>query len=557
MKLNLKVSWIKKLKASKLEKVVSWYNDDQWREVDIEAIADTDLMLLLQMMDKHKDVKGSVAVKQKIGIYLKLKANPGGTKVTKLEAIVTAVREMLMPTPHKWLFTENEDGRLVPWYVYNVVFHEYDHRNDNPAHTDIHLAALKRERKETRTITYRAHEIKGATAYELLKRHGYFVETEAIVADYTKENQRYQDIRGLTGEQFLATGRAFVHEDYYSHDHVEMECDGEATKVVMDDVDSDGNPNERDREIVVSSKFWTEDKKSREDDGGENEEQSVIDLPLQPYVKIFDLSKHNFAIIHVANLTEYVYDQTLVDKLVLSEEKKRLVTILVTGADKNMEDIVRGKTGGIIVIATGPPGTGKTLTAEVFSERIKRPLYAVQCSQLGTDEETLEKKLRVVLSRAQRWKAILLLDESDVYVHERGDDICQNAIVGVFLRVLEYYRGVLFMTTNRATIIDDAIMSRATARITYEIPDEKQRFEIWRVLNSQYQTRLDDSEMVELAKDPKFGFISGRSIKNMLKLARLESLADPNDPKEITVEMIRYVSQFIDLECSKPKDEPT
>src|SRR6185295_19284784 len=104
--------------------------------------------------------------------------------------------------------------------------------------------------------------------------------------------------------------------------------------------------------------------------------------------------------------------------------------------------IVAGKTGGTIVFCTGEPGTGKTLTGEVFSEVIKRPLYVVQCSQLGTDEEELEKQLKKVLRRAQRWGAILLIDEADVYVRERGDDIQQNAIVGVFLRVLEYYRGI-------------------------------------------------------------------------------------------------------------------
>jgi predicted membrane protein len=48
----------------------------------------------------------------------------------------------------------------------------------------------------------------------------------------------------------------------------------------------------------------------------------------------------------------------------------------------------------------------KTQTGEVYSEVVKRPLYAVQCSQLGTDEEELEKELREVLDRAARWKAI-------------------------------------------------------------------------------------------------------------------------------------------------------
>src|SRR5574337_1316656 len=556
MKLNLRVDWIKKLKASHLENEFKWCNNDQWREIDIEAIDEADLMLLLNLMDKHASVKGSVAVKQKISSYFKLKHDPGGTKVSRLEQVVTAVKNLLGPTPHKWLFTENDDGHLVPWYVYNVQYHPFNERSESPAHTEISMAAIKRGRKVSRTISLHVKDI-GMSCYELLKRRGYFIETPEIIKEYEAESKRYQEVCGLTGEQFLASGRGFVHEDYWNQNWVEMERDGDTTRVVMDDVDSEGDKDDRERREAVTSWFWDEDKKKRDDDGGEAKEKSVVDLPLQPYVKVFDLKNHTFTIIHVGNLKEYEYDTTLVEKLVLPKEKKDLISILVAGADKNLEDIVKGKTGGIIVVCIGPPGTGKTLTAEVFSEQVKRPLYTVQCSQLGTDESSLEKELRIVLARSQRWKAILLIDEADVYVHERGDDIQQNAIVGVFLRVLEYYRGVLFMTSNRETIIDDAIMSRATARIHYEVPTEAQALEIWRVLSKQYRADLTDAGLVELSKEPKFSGISGRSIKNLLKLARLMSLRDPNDVEEITPEMLRYVSQFLPLELKGDPKEKT
>jgi SpoVK/Ycf46/Vps4 family AAA+-type ATPase len=154
-----------------------------------------------------------------------------------------------------------------------------------------------------------------------------------------------------------------------------------------------------------------------------------------------------------------------------------------------------------------------------------------------------------VLNRAQRWKAILLIDEADVYVHERGNDIQQNAIVGVFLRVLEYYRGILFMTSNRETVIDDAIMSRATAWIRYDLPDRERAVAIWRVLSNQYKAGLKDVDFAKLVEMDKFKAISGRSIKNLLKLAKLMA-ARKKQP--VTVQSIDYVSQFLDLECSKP-----
>ena len=190
------------------------------------------------------------------------------------------------------------------------------------------------------------------------------------------------------------------------------------------------------------------------------------------------------------------------------------------------------------------------MTAEVFSELIKRPLYCVQCSQLGTDEESLEKQLQTVLSRSVRWKAILLIDEADVYTHERGQDIQQNAIVGVWLRVLEHYRGVMFMTSNRDTIIDDAIMSRATAWIRYDYPDPKALVEIWRVLAENYEVELTSLDIVELCRI--FPKISGRSIKSLLRLGRL--LVSKKGGK-VDVALLQYVSQFIDLD-GKSRSKP-
>lgn len=61
----------------------------------------------------------------------------------------------------------------------------------------------------------------------------------------------------------------------------------------------------------------------------------------------------------------------------------------------------------------------------------------------------LEKSLIRIFQLASHWKAILLLDEADVVVKERTtSDVVRNALVSVFLRKLEYYDGILFLTTN-------------------------------------------------------------------------------------------------------------
>jgi SpoVK/Ycf46/Vps4 family AAA+-type ATPase len=143
---------------------------------------------------------------------------------------------------------------------------------------------------------------------------------------------------------------------------------------------------------------------------------------------------------------------------------------------------------------------------------------------LGMTPSDVETQLKKVLHRAERWGAILLIDEADVYIHARGNDMVQNAIVGVFLRVLEYYRGVLFMTTNRGTVIDDAIVSRLTARFRYENPNKDEQFKLWTVLSRENDIELDPVDIKHIVNSTVMPCVSGRDIKNLLKLALVSNL---------------------------------
>lgn len=110
----------------------------------------------------------------------------------------------------------------------------------------------------------------------------------------------------------------------------------------------------------------------------------------------------------------------------------------------------------------GPPGVGKTLTAETIALATGRPLFTVSVAEIGIEPPEVERKLSDVFADAARWGAVLFIDEADVFVEERTKfDLKRNAMVSVFLRCLEYYDGIIIMTTtNRITSINVAVQSR-------------------------------------------------------------------------------------------------
>lgn len=147
----------------------------------------------------------------------------------------------------------------------------------------------------------------------------------------------------------------------------------------------------------------------------------------------------------------------------MDQARKDLIRRLVVSHNNSasaFDDFVLGKGKGLIALLFGPPGTGKTLTAEAIAEVAQVPLYAVSSGRLGHQASKIELTLTKILRLAKHWKTVLLLDEADVFLVQRTiTDIERNAVVSVFLRELEYYQGILLLTTNQAHVIDEAFQS--------------------------------------------------------------------------------------------------
>ena len=332
---------------------------------------------------------------------------------------------------------------------------------------------------------------------DILAEQGIYKETPALKAAHLESLKRhYGGIQNAFAQQFRIKGKAFHSESRDGNDGDDL-----TGRRVIHDLDSG------DYEAVVRH---TDSVLFDAADG-------VGQVPEHPVVRVFDLSSHSFYWVHADNMEPYVYDESLRHKLVLPDTHRDLLDVLTTDLDAFVNDIIEAKSATNVILCKGVAGVGKTLTAEVYAELIKRPLYAMYAGTLGTTAEEIEKNLKMVFDRATRWDCVLLLDEADVFVVKRGDSIEQNAIVAVFLRVLEYTKALMFMTSNRASDIDEAIISRCAAIIEYTVPGAQDAAAIWKVMGAQFKAELSN-DLIEQLVD-LFPGIAPRDIKMLLRLA--------------------------------------
>lgn len=140
---------------------------------------------------------------------------------------------------------------------------------------------------------------------------------------------------------------------------------------------------------------------------------------------------------------------------------------------------------GLVGLMAGPPGTGKTMAAQVIARALGLDLYRIDLATVVSKYigET-SKNLRRIFQRASRLDAMLLFDEADAMFAKRTElkdshDRHANADTSYLLQLLEQYRGVALLASNRRGNIDPAFIRRIRYVFSFPRPDATQRAEIW------------------------------------------------------------------------------
>ena len=176
---------------------------------------------------------------------------------------------------------------------------------------------------------------------------------------------------------------------------------------------------------------------------------------------------------------------------------------------------------GLVGLFGGPPGTGKTMAAQVIAADLELDLFRIDLATVVSKYigETA-KHLKQIFARAARMNAVLLFDEADALFSKRTEvkdshDRYANADTSYLLQLLEEYRGIAILATNKKQNVDAAFTRRIRYIIDFPRPDAAQRQRIWQQTIGELCGEETGQRLVPAIAALAEGIeISGAQIKN-------------------------------------------
>jgi hypothetical protein len=207
---------------------------------------------------------------------------------------------------------------------------------------------------------------------------------------------------------------------------------------------------------------------------------------------------------------------------------------------------------GLVALFSGPPGTGKTMATQVIAADLELDLFRIDLASVVSKYigETA-KHLAQIFARAARMNAVLLFDEADALFSKRTEvkdshDRYANADTSYLLQLLEEYRGIVILASNKKQNIDPAFTRRVRYLFEFPRPDTPERTRIWRQvireLSGPDTSNQLESTTVALAANIE---MSGAQIKNSV-LASLFVARRSREPLAMT-----HLLRGVERELSK------
>jgi transitional endoplasmic reticulum ATPase len=171
--------------------------------------------------------------------------------------------------------------------------------------------------------------------------------------------------------------------------------------------------------------------------------------------------------------------------------------------DQDLQAVIRGlciRPQGRLCLY-GPPGTGKTAFAHHLGAEIGQPVISHRASDLlGCYVGETEKKIAQAFREAEVEGGILLLDEVDSFLSERGEakQSWERTQVNEMLTQMEAFQGVMIASTNLMGRLDQAAMRRFDLKIRFGYLGDEQLWELFVATLNRYGITPSEVEQISL-----------------------------------------------------------
>jgi hypothetical protein len=538
---------------SALKAVVQYYPSESLDFIN-QASYDSPYELLYhhrEDLEAYKDSKADDITKEHIDLLLHFLASEAGDKGKEAEkalasGLVTFENAWMAYKPGDLIFTSSYGQDRL--YILNQTGYHKDNCGGKYFQLSCNFTSCDGEAvgtAQTSLVIWEKEDFVGKTASKITGLTAsplkFFdpEEQEATMKKLTKRGERYLQIKGINSWDYNGLFLYLKTPPYDFYDE-------------RSNYDGKWLPRTCTERVVLDPKTFVEEMRDQKDNSASmgtsdccriancdsNQFQSLEADPMlcPPYVYGFSLESKEWCKYFVDHLSPVAWQENAMEALILATAQRRLIRSLVTSHryPDHARDEASLKGKGLIILLHGTPGSGKTLTAELTAEQTRRPLLKLSTGELGSWEERLSHELKELLTYASIWKAVVLIDEADVFLEARrsGTDSAFNSnnMVAIFLKQLEYFQGILFLTSNRVDVFDQAIRSRLHLAMQYHAPDKERRALLWRQKLEHLpkgDIGFDVDKAVAQLCEPA---MNGREISNAVNTAKTLAAAE-NDGK--------------------------